>query len=174
MKRYRYQEFRDVMVELVKLFQPHTYVEVGIQRGYTLSALAPLVKRAVGVDVKDFPAPELPHVEKYVMTSAEFAEGWQDPIDLLFIDADHQKKAVLADFDALAPLVREGTGLIMLHDTHPINESLLSDRYCSNAWEAARAIHRNKKYQDIEIVTLPGPWAGLSICRKAKKHLAWK
>jgi len=42
----------------------------------------------------------------------------------------------------------------------------LNDRYCSNAWEAAYEIRTSEKYKSFEIVTLPGPWAGLSIIRK--------
>lgn len=169
------QEFRDLMLELVKLFSPHTYVEIGIHKGYTFKAIAIRVKRAVAVDTENMDhIPDWDNVEKYNMTSLEFAEKWRDPIDLLFIDADHRKIAVLKDLDALLPFIKDGTGLILLHDTHPVAQNLLNDRLCSNAWEAAYAIRRQKKYSDLEIVTLPGPIAGLSIIRKAKKHLSWK
>lgn len=173
-KPHKHTEFRNLMIELIRLFSPATYVEVGVQRGYIFNALAPLVQRAVAVDILAMTdVIDRPNVEKHIMPSARFAETWRDPIDLLFIDADHRKEAVLADFDALAPFVREGEGLILLHDTHPVQESLLSDRFCSNAWEAAWTIRRGRKYKDFEIVTLPGPWAGLSIIRKAERHLAW-
>lgn len=175
MKKYKNQEFRELMLELVKLFEPHTYVEVGVQRGFTFNVIAPKVKRAVAVDINDMACiRRAANVETCQMTSSAFALIWEDPIDLLFIDADHRKECVLRDVDNLAPFVREGTGLILLHDTHPVAEHLISDRYCSNAWEAARAIRKMRKYAGLEIVTLPGPYAGLSIIRKAKKHLAWK
>lgn len=174
-KKYKNQEFRELMLEMISLFETHTYVEIGVQRGYTFNILAPRVKRAVAVDINNMGhITDWPNVEKYRMDSKEFAVQWTDPIDLLFIDADHKKENVLADFDNLAPFVREGIGLILLHDTHPVAEHLLSDRYCSNAWEAARDIKKKRKYQNFEIVTLPGPYAGLSIIRKAKKHLAWR
>lgn len=173
-KPYKHTEFRDLMIELIKLFSPATYVEVGVQRGYIFNTIAPLVQRAVAVDIIEMSdIIERPNVEKHHMPSAQFASTWKDPVDLLFIDADHHKEAVLSDFDALSPFVREGDGIILLHDTHPVQESLLSDRFCSNAWEAAWTIRRSRKYKDFEIVTLPGPWAGLSIIRKAKRHLSW-
>lgn len=175
-KKYKNMEFRDLIGELIRLFEPATYVEIGVKKGYTFNTVAPLVKHAVAVDINDMSTiMARPNVEICRMTSLEFAKQWNDPIDLLFIDADHRKESVLADFDALSPFVREGTGLILLHDTYPVAEYLLNDGYCSNAWEAAWEIRKNPKYADFEIVTLPGPYAGLSIIRKAGKgHLAWK
>ena len=175
MRKPKGQEFRELMLELIKLFVPHTYVEVGVQNGYTFNVLSPKVKRAVAVDIGDMSQIiARPNVEKLRMKSEEFATRWTGPIDLLFIDADHRKESVLADFDNLSPFVPEGTGLILLHDTHPVTTRLLADDCCSNAWEAAWDIRKKRKYQDIEIITLPGPYAGLSIIRKAKRHLAWR
>lgn len=169
------QEFRDLMLELVRLFAPDTYVEIGVHKGYTFKAIAPKVKRAVAVDINDMGhIPDWHNVEKYQMSSGEFAKVWSGPIDFLFIDADHDKKAVLHDLDALVPYMTEGTGLILLHDTHPVAENLLRPQYCHNAWEAAWTIRKQRKYGSLEIVTLPGPVAGLSIIRKARRHLAWK
>lgn len=172
--KWKHTEFRELMAELVRLYQPHTYVEIGVQHGYIFNAISPLVKRAVAVDINPMDRiVSRANVETHQLPSLEFAGRWKEPIDLLFIDADHVKESVIADFDAMLPHVRECTGLILLHDTYPVQESLLSPRYCNNAWEAARMIHMAKKYRNIEAVTLPGPWAGLTICRKAPKHLGW-
>ena len=180
MKKYRNMEFRELMVCLVNLFEPQVYVEVGVQKGYTFNTIAPMVKRAVAVDIKMAKSviPAGPQgigtVEKYEMTSEVFSNMWRDKIDLLFIDADHRKSAVLADLRNLSKFVRIGTGLILLHDTHPVNSRLLQDGYCSNAWEVAELVHSSGFFCDFEIVTLPGPWAGLSILRKVgKHHLQW-
>jgi cephalosporin hydroxylase len=164
------------MLNLIKLFEPATYVEIGVKKGHTFNIIAPLVDLAIAVDINNMSTiVQHPNVKKYQMTSLEFAKQWNDPINLLFIDADHRKESVLADFDALSPSVQEGTGLILLHDTYPSAEYLLADGYCSNAWEAAFEIRKNRKYDNFEIVTLPGPYAGLSIIRKVgKEHLHWK
>jgi hypothetical protein len=170
------------MVELVKLLKPGTYVEVGVQRGYTFNVIAPLVEKAVAVDVQKMKSiADAPNVVKYQMTSEEFAKQWWEPIDLLFIDADHHAEAVSRDFHNLSGFVREGTGLILLHDTHPMMEELLQDEFCSSAWITADQLWRySVNYRDgvpegYEIVTLPGPWFGLSIVRKrGKHHLSWR
>jgi predicted O-methyltransferase YrrM len=162
------------LVELTRLLKPSVYVEVGVSAGYVFNAIVPFVPQAVAVDINPMPLiPDRPNVKKYVMPSEEFAQKWSGEIDFLFIDADHRKEMVLKDFDLLAPFVKEGQGLIFLHDTHPVSPDLLSDDRCSNAWEAAWEIRTHSRYKDFEIVTIPGPRAGLSILRKATKQLAW-
>lgn len=169
-KAFREMEFRGLINELIALFHPHTYVEIGVKNGWTFNEIAPQVRRAVAVD----PAPmkeihDWPQVEKFRMTSAEFVKIWTDPIDLLFIDGDHRKDAVLHDIYQVGDFVREGTGLILCHDTHPVREELLDDGHCSTAWKAVWEIRLN--FPEYEVVTLPGPWAGLSILRRAPRHL---
>lgn len=174
-QKFRHQEFTGLIRELIFLYSPDTYVEIGVQKGYNFNQVLHLVKRAVAVDVAPMPMIYTTNnVETYQMDSVAFARQWTDPIDLLFIDADHRKDSVLRDFDNLSPFVTPGSGLILLHDTYPSAEYLLADGYSSNAWEAAREIHLNPKYSDFEIVTLPGPYAGLSIIRKAEQHLHWR
>ena len=158
------------------MYQPDTYVEVGLQKGYTFKHIAPMVTRAIGIDKKLlFSNIDLPNSTLYESDSIKIAKNWTDgAIDLLFIDGDHREKSVLADVDAFLPYVRPCTGLILLHDTYPSIPKLEADGYSSTAGTAARKIHKSPKYKNIEIVTLPGPYAGLSILRKATQHLHWK
>jgi hypothetical protein len=88
---------------------------------------------------------------------------------MLFIDGDHNRDQVLKDFYSIGKWVRAYTGLILLHDTWPVTRSLLDPMYCGDAWRAAAEIRREFP-KDYEIVTLPGPHAGLSIIRKATNH----
>lgn len=177
MKKYRHMEFVGLMKELIKLFEPKVYVEIGVQRGYTFHQIAPLVKRAIGVDINPIP-PGSVQAETFLGTSRDFAmslhRNKQKPfIDLLFIDGDHHKEAVLDDVTMLFPFVMPWKGLILLHDTHPVVPELLRDGYCSSAWEAAWEIRKSEKFIDFECLTLPGPWAGMTILRYAPRHLWW-
>lgn len=164
------QEHRDLIVELVKLFRPKVYVEIGARFGYCFNMAAKYCERSVAVDLRLKGIKQNKGIECHQMDSKEFAKNWKDEIDFLFIDADHNAKAVLTDFENLAPYVKEETGIVVLHDTFPINEELLAEDRCSDAWKVARKIHESDKYKDYEICTLPGPNTGLSIIRKAKKH----
>ena len=169
------QEFKALIIELVKLFRPAIYVEIGARFGYVFNAIAPLVRKAIAVDIiKMDKINKALNVYIYQMTSEQFypyVKTWEFPIDLLFIDANHTAEAVLADFEALSPFVCPYSGLILLHDTFPVSERLLENDRCGSAWKIAKLIHEQKK--DFEIVTLPGPWAGLSIIRKVPKGHGW-
>jgi cephalosporin hydroxylase len=172
-ERYRAMEFRGLLLELIKLFEPTTYVEVGVQFGGTFNLISPHVNRAIAIDIIDRSNDILLNkgVECYWMSSKDFVNSMlaskatpRLSIDFLFIDANHEKSSVLSDFYSLSPFVKED-GLIFLHDTYPVCEELLNKNYSHNAWEAAKRI-RFFNRRDFEIVTLPGPWAGLSIIRK--------
>jgi len=176
-KKYRVMEYRQVIIDLIELMEPKdkVYVECGVQKGYTFNAVHRDFKRAVAIDISQQWLDKIhnnPNVEKFLGSSSEFVKTFDGEIDLLFVDADHRKESVLSDFDNLSPYVKD-TGLILLHDTYPAAVHLTSEKYCHNAWEAARDIHQKKKYKDWEIVTLPFPYAGLSIIRRAIKHLHW-
>ena len=176
-KKFRNQEFVPLIKFLVEMYQPDIYVEVGVQKAFTFNQISPLVKEAFAVDI--VPMPNVIRAFNVCIcqkASLEFAEQWDrnKQIDLLLIDADHKRESVLADFNALSPFVTPGTGLILLHDTYPAAPNMVKRGLCHSAWEAAREIHsNNRKYKNWEIVTLPGPYAGLSIIRNATKHLHW-
>jgi predicted O-methyltransferase YrrM len=172
---YREMEFVELFIALAKLYKPKIYVELGVKKGYTIKRMAPFVEKAFGVDIAPL-ALDIPNVTLVQNTTLGFAEslGNRKPfIDMLFIDADHSHDAVMADFTAFFPYVMPGTGLILMHDTHPINPQLVMPGYCDDAWQTAEHLHKSVG-KGYEICTLPGPWAGLSIVRKLGKHyLSW-
>jgi hypothetical protein len=182
-KNLKIQEFVPLIYFFVEMYEPDVYVEVGVEAGYTFNQISLFVKEAYAVDIKPMGGIiRADHVHTCQMSSEHFANKWKKgdfgkdkKIDLLFIDADHRRNSVLLDFDLLSKFVTPGTGLVLLHDTYPSDEHLLRDGWCSNAWEAAEEIHTNKnRYGDWEIVTLPGPYAGLSILRNVSQgHLHW-
>jgi len=175
----RAMEFREMMVALVRLFWPHTYVEVGVAGGYTFNEIAPMVDRAVAVDLRPMPGViERTNVETFQMPSRLFALWWTffdcGPIDLLFIDANHSARSVIDDLEGLAPFVREGTGLVCLHDTHP-NQVDRYARKTGYAWNAAWQVRTETRWRGAwEIVTLPGPVSGMSLLRKSRNQLSWR
>jgi predicted O-methyltransferase YrrM len=168
----RMNEFVFMMQELVKLFKPHTYVELGLRRGYTFNHITAcnVVKRVVGVDLSETMFRGVKRragVEFFHMSTDEFSAQWKDPIDMLFIDADHSEESVTKDFDNLAPYVPP-CGIILMHDTYPVLPGLET-----GACKFARSVFKDEKYKDYEIMTFPGTWSGLSVVRKAVKHVHW-
>ena len=47
--------------------------------------------------------------------SFEVARSWTEPLDLLFIDANHEYESVRRDFTLWSPFVKPG-GIVALHD----------------------------------------------------------
>jgi len=163
-------EYMPMMLKIIALFKPHTYMELGLRHGYTFNHVTALgmCKKYVGVelDPKNLKGVKnRPGVELYNTSTDEFAMLWSEPIDMLFIDADHSFEQSKRDFDNFSKFMSP-CGIICMHDTYPSNRPTYS-----GAWKTARAIHLWPEYKDWEIFTFPGVWAGLSLVRKAEKHL---
>jgi hypothetical protein len=56
-----------------------------------------------------------PTVHWHVDFSANVAQGWSLPVDLVFIDGDHSEVGVAKDWDLWHPFVVEG-GSVLFHD----------------------------------------------------------
>jgi MMP 1-O-methyltransferase len=56
-----------------------------------------------------------PRVEWHIARSGTVADGWSDPIDLLFIDGDHSEAGTRSDWEAFSPHVVPG-GVVIFHD----------------------------------------------------------
>jgi len=74
--------------------------------------------------------------------SYEVAENWSTPIDLLFIDGDHEYEAVKRDFEDWSPHLKDG-GIIMFHDTNgnwPGPTQLAREQLHSPSWQNVRCV----------------------------------
>ena len=167
-KKYKETEFVPLLIELAKLFQPGVYCELGVKKCYTFNRMLPYVGKGIAIDIQDcydYINKSKRNWEFHQCDSKQFVEKYDGPmIDFLFIDANHSCKSVLEDLRLMKPLVKAWTGLVFLHDTYPVEPGLLQEGYCYDAWRAANTIWSREDCW--EIVTLPGPWAGLSILRR--------
>lgn len=167
--RFRKNEYLALIIEMARVLEPDVYCELGIYEAYTFNRMLPYVGHGIGIDIRD----KRVHItdthdnwEFFKGTSKEFVEKYSGPkIDLLFIDADHTATAVIQDLENLKPHIKPETGMVLLHDTYPVRKDLIQPGYCGNAWEAAKEVHHSLR-DSWEIVTIPEPWAGLSILRK--------
>jgi predicted O-methyltransferase YrrM len=103
----------------------------------------------------------------YEGSSDDFFENVRLPrLALVFIDGDHHYEQVKKDFWSAVPHIVEN-GYILLHDTHPPDESYLSpDSACGDVYRLRQEIEDDLSF---DVITLPKGTAmgvGLTICRK--------
>lgn len=166
----------DFIVQLGSVVRPKVYVELGIWRCALFNRMIPFAEQLIGVDIN-------PEAENYMTKSPKtgFYQGSTQAyaqelavrplkIDMLFIDADHSKEAVLQDFKDFFPYVVPH-GLILLHDTHPGNDYLIQPEWCGTAYQAIKELA--KETEAYEMMTIPVS-PGLTLCRKRREQLSWQ
>lgn len=100
-----------------------TCLEIGTRDGASTSALLSGVEQHGGVvmscDIDDCSHLFAGHPQwKFLRTSSQNKALRVPPLDLLFVDGDHERSAYRADLERFYPLVKPG-GLILTHDIHP-------------------------------------------------------
>jgi len=169
-----HEEFIELLAAIVR---PKTYVELGIYECALFNKIIPCAEKLIGLDMKPEAGKFMRHVpgktEFVCSTTDDFADRLQKnpiQIDMLFIDADHSKEAVLKDFHNFFPFVAPH-GLILLHDSHPKNLQYTDSGYCNDAFRAIEEL--GKDTSTYEIMTIP-KHPGLTLCRKRSIQLSWK
>jgi cephalosporin hydroxylase len=100
------------------------------------------------------------------MSTDDLALRWADskqPIDLLYIDADHSYEQSMIDFMNFSQWVVPN-GLILMHDTVPLSVEHEQEKFSGNVWRTMKEIKR-KFPEEYELGTIPS-LSGLSIIRK--------
>jgi hypothetical protein len=149
------------IAELVKQINCKTYLELGVYDGTTLSIVSPFVDRVIGVDIKDVRNSKIG--EFHLESTDSFFEHFNESVDVVFIDADHNFESVKKDFKNSVKLLNK-YGMIILHDTDPMEEMYLNPIYCGDSYKMDEWIREN--YTEFDIMTLPLTQAGLTIVKR--------
>jgi len=166
----------DFIVHLASIIRPRVYVELGLYQCTVFNRIIPYAEQLIGVDISPEAGKYMKKLSKtrFVNTSTEkFAEELRTrpiQIDMLFIDADHSREAILKDFNSFFPFVAPH-GLILLHDGHPKDEEQMKPGYCGTCYQAIAELSRHT--EEYEMMTIP-IHPGLTLCRKRKEQLSWK
>jgi hypothetical protein len=161
---------------LASLLCPKVYVELGLYQCELFNQIIPYSQNLIGVDTDARAETWMKKSSKTRFvhsTTNEFVrvlEARPIIIDMLFVDADHSKEAVLKDFWNYFPFVSPH-GIILLHDTHPKNTEYMQSGYCGDAYKAIEELSKNT--DKFEMMTIP-LHPGLTICRKRTEQLSWK
>ena len=107
----------EVLVPEVQKLKPgQIYLEVGVDKGKSLSVARMVAQRGVeviGVDLRE--NPNVPDTSFIQGDSSEVASRCTQFIDVLFIDADHSYEGCKADIDAWYPQMAKH-GVMLFHD----------------------------------------------------------
>jgi len=161
---------------IASVVRPNVYVELGLSHCVLFNRVVPYAQQLIGVDSDPDAGKWMSRSDKVRFvnsTTDEFAATLKSEpisIDLLFIDADHSRTAVLRDFKNFFPFVSE-QGLILMHDTYPESAKYTEPDHCADAYKAAEELRENQN--GFEIMTIP-VHPGLTLCRKRNSQLPWK
>ena len=163
----------DFITQLAFHMNVNVYAEVGIYEGETFNRIK--AQRKYAVDILPIALSHIPNklqVRKILGTSCELAvelEKFKEELDLLFIDANHDSKAVQEDFMQLEKYMSRH-GVVCLHDTFPKDESFTSSKFCGDAYLAIPKLQ--KSFTNWQFVTLP-IHPGLTVATKKDMSPPW-
>lgn len=163
------------ILHLASILRPRVYVELGLYECTLFNTIIPYADYLIGVDHDPNAAKHMrmsPKVRFLCAKTVEFSQSLAREnleIDMLFIDADHSRDAVLTDFNLYLPYV-SSHGVILIHDTHPADICETDPRLSDNAFEAIPILQ--EEADGYEMVTIPVS-PGLTICRKRTNQLSW-
>lgn len=151
----------DLVTEIVKQLNCKTYLELGVYDGVTLSKVHKIVERVISVDIKDLRKEKVG--EFHLMTTDDFFKIFNETVDIIFIDADHNFESVKKDFINSLNILNK-FGIIILHDTDPIDMKYLDFGYCGDSYKMDNWIR--EEYSELDVMTLPITEAGLTIVKR--------
>lgn len=166
------QGYYNLICNIVRACNFESYLELGIDTGYNIKLVSEHcnnLKTIVGVDLKPKDTMTYktsdPRITLFHETSTDdffskYAFQYSS-FDCIFIDACHEHKQVLVDYENSFKMVPDD-GIIFLHDTYPPDLGKGSLIACGDSYKAYLDL-KNKK--NIDIINLP-IWVGLTIIRK--------
>lgn len=139
--------------EVMKLEPGEIYLEVGVDKGKSLSIARMVAKEGVevyGVDLQ--PDPKVPDTLFYQGDSSNIAAEYDWTVKVLFIDGDHTYEGCKADIDAWYPHMAED-GVMLFHDCDATSPGVV------------KAVHEFAKEKNLEGTLFESPNQRCSMAR---------
>jgi hypothetical protein len=163
----------DFIRHISDILNPSVYAEIGIYEGETFSLISSPRKYAVDISQRALDSiPDADGVIKILGTSKALSEQLSKngtKIDLIFIDANHDKTEVSQDFINLEPHLSQEC-IVLFHDTYPKNLEFSDPKFCGDAYAAIPMLAN--EYGDWAFVTIP-IHPGLTIASRSPLFPSW-
>jgi len=175
-RRYRQVEVSwhpDFIRHISDILNPSVYAEIGIYEGETFSLINS--PRKYAVDISQLALDSIPDgngIIKVLGTSKALSEHLSKnstKIDLIFIDANHDKMEVCQDFINLEPHFSQEC-IVLFHDTYPKNLEYSDPKFCGDAYAAIPMLAA--EYSNWAFVTIP-VHPGLTIASRSPLYPFW-
>ena len=128
------------------------YIEIGVERGVSMSVIAPCCAEAHGCDIVDRSAVMPRGTRFWHMSSDDFFERYDGRVpDLVFIDGGHSYEQARRDYENALRILAPG-GTIALHDTCPGDDANKAPDLCGDVWRLEEEIAEPK----LTFATFPG------------------
>jgi len=155
-----------ILHHLHTLFRPAFYLEIGVEKGISLSLALP-GSHAIGVD----PNPNIQHqlrawTQVFRMTSEAFFLNYVGrAFDLIFIDGLHLYEVVAQDFINAEKFCKP-TSIMLFHDTLPYKAEIAtqvvsSPSWTGDVWKLVPALIKGRP--DLTVFTIACPPTGLTV-----------
>jgi len=155
------------------VLKPSVYAEIGIYEGETFSIVSSPRKYAVDISQAALDSiSDSAETIKILGNSKALSEQLSQngtKIDLIFIDANHDKMEVIQDFINLEPHFSEEC-VVLFHDTYPKNLEYADPRFCGDAYAAIPILAT--EYSNWAFVTIP-VHPGLTIASRSPLFPFW-
>tara|TARA_R110000803_G_C11989495_1_gene321978 strand:- start:34990 stop:35487 length:498 start_codon:yes stop_codon:yes gene_type:complete len=145
----------DFVAAIASIYKPNLYLELGVFEGETWNKVTPFCERKIGVDV----ASKRLSGDIRTQTTKEFFSDFNENVDMVFIDADHNFESASLDFENSLSRLSPG-GCILIHDTDPEADWLFDQTRCGDSYKIVSTLEQRS---DLNIVTIPCVEAGLSL-----------
>jgi hypothetical protein len=148
-----------LVAEVEKLEPGQVYLEVGVDKGKSLHIARAVAKKGVkvfGVDLNI--DPKIPGTTFLQGDSKLISQGWNIPIDVLFIDGDHSYLGCKIDIESWFPHVKEG-GVMLFHDcdesspgvVQAVAEFVNNFKGRLNSWQLFKRTDKNTSISKIQL-----------------------
>lgn len=161
------EHYSNLIKWIIKLTNCQSYLELGVEYGINITEMKNLVKICVGVDINTVNIAK-DNIEFFQMTTDDFFKQNTKKFDIIFVDANHNFEQVKKDFNNSLSILNK-FGIIILHDTDPINEELLDENHCYDSYKIIDYISSNP---ELNIITFPIQETGMTfVMRKNDKRI---